>query len=112
MYWHRVKEYLDALPVGTLLADVGSGDGKYFGVNPGVVTIGKNVVVIVICVFYYLVVGRVFLYDILCSYFLTSSCCVGIDCTYKDAYHTFHDHFHTLFYFRCTITLTQVVTVL
>ena len=47
-----MKEYLDALPVGTLLADVGSGDGKYFGVNPGVVTIGMNVVGVdvVICV--------------------------------------------------------------
>lgn len=40
VYWHRVKHFLDALPIGTLLADIGSGDGKYFGVNPGVVTIG------------------------------------------------------------------------
>lgn len=40
VYWHRVKDFLDALPVGTLMADVGCGDGKYFGVNPGVVTIG------------------------------------------------------------------------
>ncbi len=54
-----MKEYLDALPVGTLLADVGSGDGKYFGVNPGVVTIGMNVVGAVVCVFYYFVVARV-----------------------------------------------------
>jgi len=51
VYWHRVKEYLDALPVGTLLADVGSGDGKYFGVNPGVVTIGMSVIVIVTVLF-------------------------------------------------------------
>lgn len=40
VYWHRVKQFLDALPVGTLLADIGSGDGKYFGVNPGVITVG------------------------------------------------------------------------
>ena len=40
VYWHRVKDYLDSLPVGTLLADIGSGDGKYFGVNPGVISIG------------------------------------------------------------------------
>lgn len=40
MYWHRVKEFLDNLPKGTLIADVGSGDGKYFGVNPGIVSIG------------------------------------------------------------------------
>jgi hypothetical protein len=40
VYWHKVKDFLDGLPVGTLLADIGSGDGKYFGVNPGVVSIG------------------------------------------------------------------------
>ena len=40
VYWHRVKDFLDALPVGTLLADIGSGDGKYFGVNPGIISIG------------------------------------------------------------------------
>lgn len=40
VYWHRVKQFLDELPKGTLLADVGSGDGKYFGINPGVVSIG------------------------------------------------------------------------
>jgi ubiquinone/menaquinone biosynthesis C-methylase UbiE len=40
VHWHRVKEFLDSLPPGTLLADVGSGDGKYFGVNPNVMTIG------------------------------------------------------------------------
>ncbi len=40
MYWHRVKDFLESLPVGTLLADIGCGDGKYFGVNPGIVSIG------------------------------------------------------------------------
>jgi alkylated DNA repair protein alkB homolog 8 len=40
VHWHRVKDFLDMLPPGTLLADVGSGDGKYFGVNPNVTTIG------------------------------------------------------------------------
>ena len=40
VHWHRVKDFLDTLPPGTLLADVGSGDGKYFGVNPNVTTIG------------------------------------------------------------------------
>lgn len=40
VHWHRVKDFLDALPPGTLLADIGSGDGKYFGVNPNVFTIG------------------------------------------------------------------------
>jgi alkylated DNA repair protein alkB family protein 8 len=40
VHWHRVKAFLEALPPGSLLADVGSGDGKYFGLNPGVVCIG------------------------------------------------------------------------
>ena len=40
VHWHRVKSFLEELPAGSLLADVGSGDGKYFGLNPGVVCIG------------------------------------------------------------------------
>lgn len=40
VYWYRVKDFIDNLPSGTLLADIGSGDGKYFGVNPNIVTIG------------------------------------------------------------------------
>jgi SAM-dependent methyltransferase len=35
-----VKTFIEELPPGSLLADVGSGDGKYFGVNPNIVTIG------------------------------------------------------------------------
>jgi len=57
VYWHRVKEYLDALPVGTLLADVGSGDGKYFGVNPGVVTIGMSGVGVLVMLSEFLLFG-------------------------------------------------------
>lgn len=40
VHWHRVKTFLEALPPGSMLADIGSGDGKYFGLNPGVVCIG------------------------------------------------------------------------
>jgi len=40
VHWHKVKDFIDNLPVGTLLADVGSGDGKYFGLNPGILSIG------------------------------------------------------------------------
>jgi hypothetical protein len=59
VYWHRVKVFLESLPPGSfvagasshppsphlsldlsLVADVGCGDGKYFGVNPNIVTIG------------------------------------------------------------------------
>ena len=40
VHWHSVKAFLEALPAGSLLADVGCGDGKYFGLNPGVTVIG------------------------------------------------------------------------
>lgn len=40
VHWHRVKEFLESLPAGSFLADIGSGDGKYFGLNPNIVTIG------------------------------------------------------------------------
>lgn len=40
VHWHSVKAFLESLPNGTLLADVGCGDGKYFDVNPNVITIG------------------------------------------------------------------------
>lgn len=40
VHWSRVKAFLEALPPGSLLADIGSGDGKYFGLNPGVVCVG------------------------------------------------------------------------
>lgn len=35
-----MKDFIEALPPGSLLADVGSGDGKYFGVNPNITSIG------------------------------------------------------------------------
>lgn len=40
VYWHRVKDFIDNLPCGSLIADIGSGDGKYFGVNPKITVIG------------------------------------------------------------------------
>jgi len=40
VHWHRVKRFLESLPKGSLLADIGSGDGKYFGLNPGVISVG------------------------------------------------------------------------
>lgn len=40
VHWHRVKDFVDSLPPGSLIADVGSGDGKYFGVNPDIISIG------------------------------------------------------------------------
>lgn len=40
VHWHRVKDFIEGLPKGALVADIGSGDGKYFGLNPHVTTIG------------------------------------------------------------------------
>lgn len=42
VHWHRVKSFIDDLPVGTLLGDIGCGDGKYFGINNGVYSIGSD----------------------------------------------------------------------
>lgn len=54
VYWNRVKVFLESLPRGSLVAgldpssslafqtllDIGCGDGKYFGVNPDIFSIG------------------------------------------------------------------------
>ena len=40
VYWERVKIFLESLEKGSLLADVGSGDGKYLELNPDVFTVG------------------------------------------------------------------------
>lgn len=40
MHWHSVKSFISDLPKGSLVADVGCGDGKYFNVNPDVTVIG------------------------------------------------------------------------
>lgn len=37
--WPRVRDFLLALPAGALLADVGCGNGKYLGINPGVMSV-------------------------------------------------------------------------
>uniref|UniRef100_A0A8C4NTG6 tRNA (carboxymethyluridine(34)-5-O)-methyltransferase n=1 Tax=Dicentrarchus labrax TaxID=13489 RepID=A0A8C4NTG6_DICLA len=38
--WPRVCHFLNSLPPGSVLADVGCGNGKYLGVNPEVVAVG------------------------------------------------------------------------
>ncbi|XP_070685529.1 tRNA (carboxymethyluridine(34)-5-O)-methyltransferase alkbh8 [Pempheris klunzingeri] len=38
--WPRVCSFLSSLPPGSVLADVGCGNGKYLGVNPEVIAIG------------------------------------------------------------------------
>eukprot|EP00603_Paraphysomonas_imperforata_P014556 CAMPEP_0114453100 /NCGR_PEP_ID=MMETSP0104-20121206/1863_1 /TAXON_ID=37642 ORGANISM="Paraphysomonas imperforata, Strain PA2" /NCGR_SAMPLE_ID=MMETSP0104 /ASSEMBLY_ACC=CAM_ASM_000202 /LENGTH=365 /DNA_ID=CAMNT_0001625385 /DNA_START=26 /DNA_END=1120 /DNA_ORIENTATION=+ len=40
VYWQVVRNFLEDLPVGCLVADVGCGDGKYFGVGENIVSIG------------------------------------------------------------------------
>lgn len=37
--WPRVCQFLASLPAGSVLADVGCGNGKYLGVNPEVVAV-------------------------------------------------------------------------
>ena len=40
VHWHRVKTFIENLPKGSYVADIGCGDGKYFGVNPDVFLLG------------------------------------------------------------------------
>lgn len=40
VHWQRVKEFILALPNASFIADVGSGDGKYFNLHPNSVVIG------------------------------------------------------------------------
>ncbi len=41
--WPAVRAFLEALPPGALVADVGCGNGKYFGVRPDVAVLGSDV---------------------------------------------------------------------
>ncbi|KAM9359812.1 tRNA (carboxymethyluridine(34)-5-O)-methyltransferase alkbh8 [Symphorus nematophorus] len=38
--WPRVCDFLSSLPPGSVLADVGCGNGKYLGVNPELIAVG------------------------------------------------------------------------
>ncbi|XP_029027315.1 alkylated DNA repair protein alkB homolog 8 [Betta splendens] len=38
--WPRVGHFLSSLPCGSVLADVGCGNGKYLGVNPDLIAVG------------------------------------------------------------------------
>ena len=40
VHWHRVKAFIETIEAGSLLADIGSGDGKYFGLSPAVYSLG------------------------------------------------------------------------
>ncbi|XP_035011135.1 alkylated DNA repair protein alkB homolog 8 [Hippoglossus stenolepis] len=40
--WPRVCHFLSSLPPGSVLADVGCGNGKYLGVNPEVIAVGSD----------------------------------------------------------------------
>jgi hypothetical protein len=40
--WPLVEKFLQALPEGTLLADVGCGNGKYLHVNPLCYPVGSD----------------------------------------------------------------------
>ena len=40
VHWHRVKAFIETIEAGSILADIGSGDGKYFGLSPNIFSIG------------------------------------------------------------------------
>lgn len=41
-YILQVKAFLQSLPPGAMLADVGCGNGKYFGVRPDIAVLGSD----------------------------------------------------------------------
>ncbi|GAB6023936.1 Alkylated DNA repair protein alkB 8 [Chamberlinius hualienensis] len=38
--WPKIADFLDALPCGSLMLDIGCGNGKYLGINPNIFKIG------------------------------------------------------------------------
>lgn len=41
VHWNKVKNFINSLSKGSIVADVGCGDGKYFNINPDIQIIGK-----------------------------------------------------------------------
>lgn len=41
--WPQVDEFVQGLPEGTMMADIGCGNGKYLSVNPKITTIGCDI---------------------------------------------------------------------
>ncbi|KAG2425074.1 hypothetical protein HXX76_013983 [Chlamydomonas incerta] len=41
--WPRVRAFIESLPPGGLVADVGCGNGKYFGVRPDLAVLGSDI---------------------------------------------------------------------
>lgn len=39
---HRVRQFINSLPGGALVADVGCGNGKYFGVRADIAVLGSD----------------------------------------------------------------------
>ena len=40
--WPKVRDFLESLPAGAVIADVGCGNGKYFGVRRDVALFGSD----------------------------------------------------------------------
>ena len=40
--WPKIEQFLNTLPEGSLVYDVGCGNGKYMGVNPGLYMLGTD----------------------------------------------------------------------
>ncbi len=40
--WPRVREFIESVPVGAIVADVGCGNGKYLGVRRDIAVLGSD----------------------------------------------------------------------
>lgn len=41
--WPKVREFIDSIPAGGVVADVGCGNGKYFGVRRDIAVLGSDI---------------------------------------------------------------------
>ncbi|CAJ1065618.1 LOW QUALITY PROTEIN: alkylated DNA repair protein alkB homolog 8 [Xyrichtys novacula] len=77
--WPNVCHFLNSLPAGSVLADVGCGNGKYLGVNPAVIAVGcdRSSALVQICADRGF---QAFVSDALCVPMRTDSCdaCISI----------------------------------
>lgn len=48
--WPKIVEFLRALPEGSIVADVGCGNGKYLGINKGLHMVSNCVFLILVAV--------------------------------------------------------------
>lgn len=82
--WPRVCHFLSSLPPGSVLADVGCGNGKYLGVNPEMIAVSV--------ILYWNVCASEILHWSLQGNFLYHCffyCCCFLDCQHFEMLHIF-----------------------